>query len=119
MNLFVHVMGGVARPGNSVAQYHSSDGRAKAVGFSDPEIDSLIDAAKLEFDPEARGKIFQQLELLLIDTMYVASLSSPQNIRMQQPWIHDWRDNRASRQSIMNPHWIWMDVDVAPSNRLS
>lgn len=117
--LFVHLAGGVARPSTAVAQYHSSGASAKSVGWNDPKIDALIDAAKVEFDIEARGEIFQQLEQAMIDGVLWASISAPSLIRMWQPWVHDWRDNRAQRQSIMNPSWIWMDVSEAPENRLS
>ena len=55
----------------------------------------------------------------MIDAQLWASISAPSLIRMWQPWINDWRDNRAQRQSIMNPSWIWMDVETAPENRLS
>ena len=117
--LYVHLAGGVARPSTAVAQYHSSHSSAKSVGINDPTVDSLIDAAKVEFDPDARGAIFQQLEQAMIASVLWASISAPSLIRMWQPWIHDWRDNRAQRQSIMNPSWIWMDVSEAPENRLS
>ena len=111
--------GNVARPGTVVARYHSTSTNAKPFGWNEPTVDALVDAARIEFDPEARAEIFQQLEQALIDTVIWASISAPSLIRMWQPWIHDWRDNRAQRQSIMNPSWIWMDVAEAPSNRLS
>ena len=117
LTMYIHVMGGTARPGTTVAQYHSSDARAQAVGFNDPEVDRLIDAAKLEFDVEARGELYQQLELALLDVVNTAAISAPAWIAMQQPWIHDWRDIRAARHAITNPSWIWMDLDEAPSDR--
>ncbi len=117
--LFVHLRNGVTRPSTGVTVYHSSHASAKSVGWNDPKIDALIDAAEREFDVEARGAIFQQLEQAMIDGVLWASISAPSLIRMSQPWVYDWRDNRAQRQSIMNPSWIWMDVNEAPENRLS
>ncbi len=117
--LFVHLAGGVARPSTAVAQYHSSSTNPQTVGWNDPALDALIDQGKVEFDDAARGAIFQKVEQAMIDAQLWASISAPSLIRMWQPWINDWRDNRAQRQSIMNPSWIWMDVETAPENRLS
>ncbi len=110
---------GVARPGSAVDRWQSSHPNAVAQGINDPDLDALIDAQRVEFDPVARGRIFQDIEQRLFEQMYFAGISAASLFRMWQPWVHDWRDNRARFASIMNPSWMWMDLDEAPGDRAS
>ncbi len=110
---------GVARPGSAVARWHSSHPNAAAQGINDPELDALLDAQKLSFDPEVRGEIFQNIESRLFEQMYFAGISAASLFRMWQPWVQNWRGNRARFGSIMNPSWISLDLDTAPDNRKS
>jgi peptide/nickel transport system substrate-binding protein len=99
------------------AQFHSSGVFSKPAGISDPELDKLIETQAQEFDENRRGALFQQIQKLVNDRVYQIPLPLPRLYAGHQPWIHDWVDNRSSRQSILNPWAIWMDVSAAPGDR--
>lgn len=108
----------LATPGTAAyTSFYSTGVYAKPSGLNDPELDRLIDTQAQEFDSAKRGALFQQIERMILDKAYKAPVSSPTSIRLNQPWIHDWVDNRSARQTVMNPDAIWMSLDQAPANR--
>jgi peptide/nickel transport system substrate-binding protein len=70
----IAVMGasGYMDPNEWLEQSLKTDGPNNAAGFSDPELDALIEEGLLEQEPEARVEIYQQAQQLVID---------------QAPWI--------------------------------
>jgi ABC-type transport system substrate-binding protein len=108
------IEGSLSVPAQSVTTYYLSRSLfGKAAGINDSELDRLIDAQQVEFDSAKRGQVFQQIERRILDQVHKAPLGTPSVYVLQQPWIYDWVDNRSSRQSVMNPSTIWMDVNQA------
>ncbi len=105
-------------PANTAWFYlHSSGAFAKAYGIKDAEVDQIIEKQSTEFDPAKRGPIFVQMQRLLLDKAYFFTIPQPTTYGLWQPWVYNWVGNKASRQVIMNPSSIWMDVDQAPADR--
>ncbi|MEK7215418.1 MAG: ABC transporter substrate-binding protein [Chloroflexota bacterium] len=96
---------------------HSSGAAAKTFGIKDADLDQIIEKQSTEFDPAKRGPFFVQMQRLLLDKAYFFTVPQPTTYGMWQPWIYNWVGNKASRQVIMNPSTIWMDVDQAPADR--
>ena len=117
-DIFINLSGSTHQPGPTANNtYLSTEVTPMAAGFNDPEMDRLITAQKVEFDLEARGELFQQIERLLLELAWNPKISANTIWAITQPWIFNWRHNHSSRASIMNPSSIWMDLDAAPSNR--
>jgi len=110
--------GSMAAPATAaLAGFYSTGVYAKPRGINDPDLDKLIEAQGSEIDPAKRGAIFQQIEHAILDKVYKASFGTPTSIRLNQPWIHNWVDNRSAHQTVMNPDAIWMSLDQAPADR--
>ncbi|MSQ41502.1 MAG: ABC transporter substrate-binding protein [Dehalococcoidia bacterium] len=118
-DLVIELPAGVARPGVRVQSIYSTNAAPKAAGWKDTELDSLIDAQRLEFDDKARGAIFQKIERKLLDLAWFLGISAGPYFGLRQPWVRDYRDNRARITALTNPSWVWLDLNKAPANRKS
>lgn len=59
---------------------HRSGGRGNAAGYSNPELDSLLDRAGSEYDKSLRAEIYQQAEAIVNRELPYAYLWVPQEI---------------------------------------
>jgi peptide/nickel transport system substrate-binding protein len=110
--------GSLATPGNAAySSFYSTGTYAKPAGVGDPDLDKIIDSQAVEFDFAKRGMIFAQIERAILEKAYKAPISTPKAIRLNQPWLHDWVDNRSAHQVVMNANAIWMSLDQAPASR--
>jgi ABC-type transport system substrate-binding protein len=106
--------GSLSVPANTASILFFSKGvYAKGAGINDATLDKLIDAQGVEFDFNKRGQLFQQIEHRVLDQMHKAPFATPTVYVLNQPWINDWVDSRSSRQSVLDPALIWMDVNLA------
>jgi peptide/nickel transport system substrate-binding protein len=113
-DLNMAIEGSMYQPGFVVTTYYRSQSLfGKAAGMADAELDRLVDAQTVEFDATKRGQLFQQIERRILDQFHKAPLGTPTVYVLNQPWVYDWVDNRSSRQAVMNPSAIWVDVDQA------
>jgi peptide/nickel transport system substrate-binding protein len=117
-DLMIVSEGSLSTPGTAaLSSFYSAGVYAKPAGINNPDLDSLIAAQGAEFDYGKRGALFAQIERMILDNAYKAPISTPKAIRLNQPWLHDWVDNRSAHQVVMNANAIWMNVDQAPPNR--
>jgi peptide/nickel transport system substrate-binding protein/glutathione transport system substrate-binding protein len=117
-DLMIVSEGSLSTPGTAaLSSFYSAGVYAKPAGINNPDLDKLIEAQGGEFDYAKRGALFAQIERMILDNAYKAPISTPKAIRLSQPWLHDWVDNRSAHQVVMNPNAIWMNVEQAPSNR--
>jgi peptide/nickel transport system substrate-binding protein len=106
--------GSMSVPANTASiLFYSKGVYAKGAGINDADLDKLIDSQGAEFDFNKRGQIFQQIEHRVLDQMHKAPIATPTVYVLNQPWINDWVDSRSSRQSVLDPALIWMDVNMA------
>jgi peptide/nickel transport system substrate-binding protein len=106
--------GSMSVPANTASiLFYSKGVYAKGAGVNDADLDKLIDSQGAEFDFNKRGQIFQQIEHRVLDQMHKAPMATPTVYVLNQPWINDWVDSRSSRQSVLDPALIWMDVNMA------
>lgn len=72
-NFQMAAVGGVWRPdpSNEVTYFYSKSAFGKALGINDPELDELIEQGLAETDPDARVKIYKQIEHRVLDQVYV------------------------------------------------
>ncbi|MSQ29196.1 MAG: hypothetical protein EXR68_01740 [Dehalococcoidia bacterium] len=118
-DMVIELPSGVARPGIRVQNLTSTHPTAKAYGWKDAEMDTLVEAQKVEFDEKARGPIFQKIERKLLDLSWFLGISAGPYFGLRQPWVRDYRDNRARITSLTNPSWVWLDMAKAPASRKS
>jgi len=119
-DLVVEAASQVDRPSNYAWTYfHSTGIYSKAFGIKDDDLDKLVEAQSNEFDYNKRGEIYMQLQRLLMDRVYTIPLPQAAIYAIWHPWVHDWVDNKANRQTVMNPWQIWMDLEQAPPDRKS
>jgi peptide/nickel transport system substrate-binding protein/glutathione transport system substrate-binding protein len=117
-DLMIVSEGSLSTPGTAaLSSFYSAGVYAKPAGINNPDLDRLIEAQGAEFDYGKRGAFFAQIERMILENAYKAPISTPKAIRLNQPWLHDWVDNRSAHQVVMNPNAIWMNVDQAPSSR--
>jgi peptide/nickel transport system substrate-binding protein len=117
-DLMIVSEGSLSTPGTAAfSSFYSSGVYAKPAGVNNPDLDALIEAQGAEFDYNKRGSIFAQIERMILENAYKAPISTPKAIRLNQPWVHDWVDNRSAHQTIMNPDAIWMSIEQAPASR--
>jgi peptide/nickel transport system substrate-binding protein len=93
--------------------FYSKSIYGRPAGINDSQLDSLIESQVTEFDFSKRGQIYQQIEHRILDQVHEAPIGTPSVYVLQQPWVNDWVDNRSSRQAVMNPSTIWLDVNLA------
>jgi len=106
--------GSMSVPANTAGiLFYSKGVYAKGASVNDAELDKLIDAQGVEFDFTKRGQTFQLIERRVLDQMHKAPIATPTVYVLNQPWVNDWVDSRSSRQSVLNPSTIWMDVNLA------
>ncbi|MFA9443910.1 ABC transporter substrate-binding protein [Egicoccus sp. AB-alg6-2] len=70
------------------AQHHS-EGGSNFQGFSDPEVDRLLDEGRAELDDDARKEIYDQAAELIVDQASYIYFYNPDVI---QAWSHDVSD---------------------------
>jgi peptide/nickel transport system substrate-binding protein len=71
------------------AQYHSRGGNARVMGYRNPEVDRLIDAADAETDPRMRLALIDRAQRLAADDVPLVVLAEPQGdaLRVSRAWV--------------------------------
>lgn len=75
------------------AQHHSK-GTSNAQKFSDPEVDRLLDAGRVETDRQARGKLYDQAATLIADKVSYIFLYNPSVIQAWTPNLTGYQARR-------------------------
>lgn len=75
-----------------VASYFRSGGGQNYTKASEPALDSLIDAAFTEFDTNARYKLFDQLQQMLVDLMLLIPLGKWALVEGVHPRMHGFKE---------------------------
>ena len=59
---------------------HHSEGTFNFQGYSNPEVDELLDAARVEPDPDARKALYDEVATIIVDDASYIYLYNPDNI---------------------------------------
>ncbi len=105
----IAVMGasGYMDPNEWLEQSLKTDGPNNAAGFSDAELDSLIEQGLREHDREARAEIYQQAQQLVIDQAPWVSLFTSDTYEGLQPRVQGFVHYlNGSMQSARD---VWLD----------
>ena len=80
------------------AQHHT-DGASNAQGYSNAEVDALLDAGRIETDPEARKDLYAQAATIIADEASYIYLYNPSVIQVWSPDVTGYttRADRAIR----------------------
>lgn len=68
------------------AQHHT-DGSFNFQGYSNPELDELLDAARTEVDVDARKELYDQAATIIVDEASYIYLYNPDNIDAWLPSV--------------------------------
>jgi peptide/nickel transport system substrate-binding protein len=74
---------------------HERDSENKAF-YSNPELDRILDEARVERDPQRRVALYRQASRIIVDDAPWAFVSSDLAMEMWQPYVRDYR-----------PHSVW------------
>jgi peptide/nickel transport system substrate-binding protein len=69
------------------AQHHT-DEFFNFTGYSNPEVDELLEAGRVETDQEARKEIYNQVQQEIIDDAPYVYLYNPDVVQAWQPYVH-------------------------------
>lgn len=64
---------------------HHTDGTFNFQGYSNPELDELLDAARVETDQEARKEMYDEIATIVVDEASYIYLYNPDNIDAWSP----------------------------------
>jgi peptide/nickel transport system substrate-binding protein len=80
------------------AQHHT-DGTFNFQGYSNPEVDELLDAARVEVDEDARKDLYDEVATIIVDDASYIYLYNPDNIDAWLPDVtgYDTRGDNAVR----------------------
>jgi peptide/nickel transport system substrate-binding protein len=105
----IAVMGasGYMDPNEWLEQSLKTDGPNNAAGYSNPELDALIEDGLQELDVEARREIYQQAQQIVIDDAPWISLYTSETYEGLQPRVRGFRHYlNGSMQSVRE---VWLD----------
>ncbi len=74
------------------------EGSSNRAFYRSAELDGLLDRAKVEGDRDARVRLYEQAEDVLLRDAPWAFMYTPSNIFATQPWVRGW-----------TPHPVWND----------
>lgn len=72
------------------AQHHS-EGKFNFQGYSNPEVDALLDAARGETDQPTRKQLYDQAAELIVDDASYVYLYNPDNVQAWAPYVTGYR----------------------------
>ena len=73
--------------------FHSRGTFAEWQGYSNPEVDQLIEQALRENDPAKREQIYRQLDELFFEEVITIPLAQPLGRHYQRDWVQGWYYN--------------------------
>lgn len=90
-------------PGSILSSFHSSNAEDGLGGFSDPALDSLLDAGAATYDRAARARIYRQAQKLLateLPMIFMYSLYGVDDLRSAVATVDGPLD-------LTPPNWAW------------
>ena len=86
------------------AQHHT-DGTSNAQKFSDPEVDRLLDAGRVETDRKARFDDYRRAATMIADQVSYIFLYNPSVIQAWNPALQGYQARRDGAVRFRDAHW--------------
>ena len=86
------------------AQHHT-DGTSNAQKFSDPEVDRLLDAGRVETDRQARFDDYRRAATMIADQVSYIFLYNPSVIQAWNPALQGYQARRDGAVRFRDAHW--------------
>ncbi len=74
-------------PQNWLSVYWKTGAFGERIGYSNPELDTLLEKADVEGDPDTRAQLYADAQRMLTDTAPVAYMWNNENIWLVKPWV--------------------------------
>lgn len=74
-------------PQNWLSVYWKTGAFGERIGYSNPELDALLEQADVEGDPDTRAQLYADAQRMLTDTAPVAYMWNNENIWLVKPWV--------------------------------
>jgi peptide/nickel transport system substrate-binding protein len=87
------------------AQHHT-DQIFNFTGYSNPEVDAMLDAGRVETDEAARKEIYDQVQQMIIDEAPYVYLYNPAIVQAWQPYVHGYSAIGTNAKRFEN---TWLD----------
>jgi len=74
-------------PQNWLSVYWKTGAFGERIGFSNPDMDAIMNQADAELDPTKRSELYQQAQDMLVEGGYVAFMWNNVNSYLVKPWV--------------------------------
>ncbi len=74
-------------PQNWLSVYWKTGAFGERIGYSNPELDALLEQADVEGDPTTRAELYADAQRMLTDTAPVAFMWNNENTWLVKPWV--------------------------------
>jgi peptide/nickel transport system substrate-binding protein len=101
-------------PDRGLYAYFHSKGNANNTHFNNPQVDSLLEKQRVEFDLEARKKLVRDLQLLLIEEAPQVWLVSTGSVELIRNRLKNYRQMQMGNQNSYR-EWEFTWFDPVPS----
>jgi oligopeptide transport system substrate-binding protein len=97
-------------PQNWLSVYWKTGAFGERIGYSNPELDEMMNAADVEMDPAKRAQLYAEVQTKLGDTAPVAFMWNNQNAYLVKPWVSG--ITTTPQDSAWPGQYLPLDVDV-------
>jgi oligopeptide transport system substrate-binding protein len=100
-------------PQNWLSVYWKTGAFGERIGFTNPEMDEIMNQADAELDPERRAELYAEAQDMLVEGGYVAFMWNNVNAYLVKPWVQgvtetpmdaDWPGEWAPTTITVEPH---------------
>lgn len=84
-----------------------------STGWSNPEYDSLVEAAAVEVDPDKRFRMLEQAERILLDELPLIPIYTYVSKNMVKPYVRGFYNNVTDEHFVRD---MWIDHDTTEPN---
>jgi oligopeptide transport system substrate-binding protein len=99
-------------PQNWLSVYWKTGAFGERIGFSNPEMDAIMNQADVELDPTKRAELYQQAQDMLVAGGYVAFLYNNVNTYLVKPWVQG--ISQTPQDSLWPGEWVPTSITVQP-----
>jgi oligopeptide transport system substrate-binding protein len=99
-------------PQNWLSVYWKTGAFGERIGFSNPEMDAIMNQADVELDPTKRAELYQQAQDMLVAGGYVSFMWNNVNSYLVKPWVQG--ITQTPQDSLWPGEWVPSSITVEP-----